>query len=101
MPFDPIAWDKRLIGEPKGVEILQHLRELVAASSSIDQETLEPQIKALAELQGVKLGVCINALRIALTGKATGLGIFDTFSILGRDRALARIDRCLERAHAL
>ncbi|MEI8212068.1 MAG: glutamate--tRNA ligase [Planctomycetota bacterium] len=100
MPFDPIAWDKRLIGEPKGVEILQHVRDLVAASSSIDQETLEPQIKAMAESQGVKLGVCINALRVALTGKATGLGIFDTFSILGRERALVRIDRCLAQARA-
>jgi glutamyl-tRNA synthetase len=82
------------------VEILQHVRDLVAASSSIDQETLEPQIKAMAESQGVKLGVCINALRVALTGKATGLGIFDTFSILGRERALVRIDRCLAQARA-
>jgi glutamyl-tRNA synthetase len=98
LPIDEAVLQERLIGEPGGVEMLRALRELVMRSESLEQAELEPQIKQLAADKQVKLGVCINALRIALTGKGTGLGIFDAFLILGRERALARIDRCLAKA---
>ena len=45
----------------------------------------------------VKLGQVIHAVRVAVTGKSIGLGLFDTLAILGRERCLARIDRALER----
>ena len=37
----------------------------------------------------------IHALRVAVTGKAVGFGMFETLAILGRERCLARIDRAL------
>lgn len=98
MAIDPAVLEKRLLGEPQGVAVLTALRALLASAPSLEQSELEPQIKALAESQGAKLGVCINALRVALTGKATGLGIFDALAILGRERSLARIDRTLAMA---
>ena len=95
LAIDSGLLEKRVVGENHGIEVLKALREIVATEDPFDQATLEPKIKALAESMGVKLGVCINALRIALTGKGTGLGIFDAFAILGRERSLSRIDRCL------
>ena len=38
----------------------------------------------------------MHAVRVAVTGKAVGFGLFDTLAILGRERCLARIDRALE-----
>ena len=39
----------------------------------------------------------IHALRVAVTGKSVGFGMFETLEILGRDSSLARIDRALAR----
>jgi len=40
----------------------------------------------------------VHAVRVAVTGKAVGFGLFDTLAILGRERCLARIDRALALA---
>ena len=40
----------------------------------------------------------MHAVRVAVTGKAVGFGLFDTLAILGRERCLARIDRAFELA---
>ena len=47
--------------------------------------------------EGIKIGDIVHAVRVAVTGKAVGFGLFDTLAILGRERCLARIDRALAR----
>jgi glutamyl-tRNA synthetase len=44
------------------------------------------------------MGDIVHAVRVAVTGKAVGFGLFDTLAILGRERCLARIHRALEMA---
>ena len=36
-----------------------------------------------------------DAVRVAVTGKGVGFGLFETLAILGRERCLERIDRAL------
>ena len=48
--------------------------------------------------EGIKIGEIIHAVRVAVTGKSVGLGLFDTLAILGRESALRRIDRALAKA---
>jgi glutamyl-tRNA synthetase len=43
------------------------------------------------------VGQLIHALRVAVTGKPVGFGMFETLAILGRDRVLRRLDRVLAR----
>jgi glutamyl-tRNA synthetase len=40
-------------------------------------------------------GQIIHALRVAVTGKGIGLGMFETLEILGKSRTLKRIDQAL------
>jgi glutamyl-tRNA synthetase len=47
---------------------------------------------------GKKIADIVHPLRVALTGKSVGIGLFDTLEILGREHSLARIDRAIERA---
>jgi glutamyl-tRNA synthetase len=47
--------------------------------------------------QGIKIGQIIHAVRVAVTGKAVGFGLYETLSILGRDLCLARIDAARAR----
>ena len=51
----------------------------------------EAAVKALADVEGLKLGKLAQPLRAALTGRATSPGIFDVLVLLGQDESLARI----------
>jgi glutamyl-tRNA synthetase len=95
LEIDPDLLAKRIANEPGAKEALTAIRCAIATSEVLDQATLEPWIKAYAADKGLKLGVCINALRAALTGKSTGLGVFDYIDLLGRERCLTRIDRAV------
>ena len=46
--------------------------------------------------KGVGMGKAAQPVRVAVAGRAVSPGIVDTLLILGREKALARIDRCLE-----
>jgi glutamyl-tRNA synthetase len=50
--------------------------------------------KFLDEKQ-IKPAEVIHALRVAATGKAVGLGMFETLELLGKERTLRRIERTL------
>ena len=45
----------------------------------------------------IAIGRIIHAVRVAVTGKAVGFGLFEGLEILGREACLARIDRALAR----
>ncbi len=94
---DQEAFQKRLASEPIAIAALRDFRTVLEAADSMTHAALEPQLKQFVEQRGIKLGVCISALRIAVTGKSNGLGIFDYFEILGKQETLKRIDRCLTR----
>jgi nondiscriminating glutamyl-tRNA synthetase len=63
---------------------------------SFEADELEPPLRALAEQRGWKAGDLFMAIRVAVTGRTATPPLFDTLVALGRDRALARIDRALE-----
>jgi len=96
--YDQAGFDKRVRAEPQAIELLEETRSLVRACEPWSPEALEGQIKAMVETRGQKLGICINAIRLALTGKTSGVGVFDAFGILGKESSEARIDRCIQIA---
>jgi glutamyl-tRNA synthetase len=49
------------------------------------------------EDRDLKFGQLIHPLRVAVTGKAIGFGLFETLAILGQARCLQRIDQVLDR----
>lgn len=97
LAMDEALFQKRLASDPAAISALQAIRLELEDATDFSAATLEPHLKAFIESQGLKLGTCVNALRVALTGKSNGLGIFDYFDLLGKSESLARIDRCLER----
>jgi glutamyl-tRNA synthetase len=45
----------------------------------------------------ISLGQIIHAVRVAVTGRPEGFGMFETLEIAGKERTLRRIDRALAR----
>jgi glutamyl-tRNA synthetase len=50
---------------------------------------------AFLEEQGVKIGDVVHAVRVAVTGKGVGPGLYDCLELIGKSSCLTRIDRAL------
>ena len=100
LPYDEKAFQKRILKPADAVSLLAKFRAVLAEAESFDTATLEELLRQFVEQQGIKMGQIIHAVRVAVTGKPVGFGLFETLAILGRDRSLKRIDRCLALAQA-
>jgi glutamyl-tRNA synthetase len=95
--FDEKAFDKRLRKPADAADLLKGFRERLAAAETFDAPALETLLKDYVEERGIKIGQIIHALRVAVTGKAVGFGVFETLAVLGQERCLLRIDRALSQ----
>jgi glutamyl/glutaminyl-tRNA synthetase len=94
--LDPAALAKDFSAENK--PRVQKLRDTFAKLETFDAASLEAALKAVAAECGVKAGPLVHPTRIACTGNAAGPSLYHLLEILGRDRALARLDRALAAA---
>jgi glutamyl-tRNA synthetase len=97
MPFDEKPFQQRLRDAPEAVGLLKAVREQLVTVDPFDSATLDKLVHDFVESNGIKIGQIVHALRVAVTGKSVGVGLFDALAILGRDRTLRRIDRALNR----
>jgi glutamyl-tRNA synthetase len=75
--------------------LAHHLNALADAYRSLepfDETRTEATLRQVAESGGVKAGTLIHATRIALTGRAVSPGLFETLVLIGRERAVARLE---------
>ena len=97
LALEDAAFDKHL-GKPAARDLLARYRDRLAAAACFDAAALDAFTHRFVEEQGIKIGEIIHAIRVAVTGKAIGLGLFDAMAILGEQSVLARIERSLARA---
>jgi glutamyl-tRNA synthetase len=95
LEFDEKAFKKRFKNAPDSVKLLRKFQDRLATVEPFDVATTEAALNEFVEAEGVKLGEVIHTLRVAVTGKPKGPGMFDCVALLGRDRCLARIQRAL------
>jgi nondiscriminating glutamyl-tRNA synthetase len=89
----PKRWDTATT-----VDALRAARHTIANAGpvSFEADELEPALRRLAEERDWKAGDLFMAIRVAVTGRTATPPLFDTLVALGRDRALARLDRAVE-----
>ncbi len=98
LEYNPDDFRKRVIQPPEALPLLTELREELASAEVFSASELEKLVHAFVEKRGLKLSQIIHALRVAVTGKTVGFGMFDILAILGKERVLRRIDRALALA---
>jgi glutamyl-tRNA synthetase len=96
--YDETGFRKRIVEQEDAARLLGDFRDLLAKTTNWDAANLEVVLKQFCASMNVKVGQVIHALRIAVTGKTTGFGMFDTLSILGQEKSINRINRALESA---
>ena len=93
--YDPEAARKDFTPENK--PRITRLREALAKLEPFEADPIGATLKAVAQELGVKAGVLVHPTRLACCGNTAGPSLYHLLAILGKDRALARIDRALER----
>jgi glutamyl/glutaminyl-tRNA synthetase len=84
------------IEKAEGIKPL--LAKLVAAieGSGFDSaQKAEQVVHDFCESSGIKLKQIIHALRVSVTGRSGGFGMFDTLAVLGQQKVVDRIKRVL------
>ena len=59
-------------------------------------ESTQAVVEAVAQRLDLKVGKVAQPLRVALTGDSASPGIGQTLVLVGRDKALRRIDRAIQ-----
>ena len=95
--YDDKAFQKRLIKPPEVRQLLVDFQVQLNQLEDFSTVSLEQTLRSFVEQQQIKIGQLIHALRVAVTGKAVGFGLFETLAILGKQRCLKRLDRTLAK----
>jgi glutamyl-tRNA synthetase len=93
--LDPKAAAKHLTAGEGGA--LAELRKRLAALPQWTATAIHETLTALAAERGVALGKLAQPLRVAVTGGTVSPPIDATVALLGRERALRRLDRAIDR----
>lgn len=85
--MDPAAQAKAA----KDAGILPEVIAAFEALDSWDAESLKNTLIMVGEARGLKLGKAQAPVRVAVTGRAVGLPLFESLEVLGREQTLARL----------
>ncbi|MEJ2536374.1 MAG: glutamate--tRNA ligase [Calditrichia bacterium] len=78
-------------------ELVSHLEK----TAEFNPETLEQQVRDLAEKHGLAAGRVIHPLRLALSGRTATPGLFEVMEMLGKDTVLRRLEIFLKSRDVL
>jgi glutamyl/glutaminyl-tRNA synthetase len=100
LEYEADAVKKHLKGEDLAARLTE-LHETLAKTEPFDVTTSEAALRALAEARGLGAGKLIHPLRLALTGRGSSPPVFDVAVVLGKERALKRLQRLIDRLASL
>jgi glutamyl-tRNA synthetase len=88
---DPAAKEK-FWKEPAKIKILLgQTADTLSRVADWSHDPCDHATRAVAEAAGVKAGLLINAVRVAIVGQAVAPPLFDTMVVLGKERVLRRL----------
>jgi len=94
-PFDEKAVAKRLKGE--GVPaLLEEVAAAVEAMPAFTVEALDALVHGMGEAKGCGMGPLVHPIRVAVSGRTEGPGLFEMLWLLGKERVLARLRAAAE-----
>ena len=93
--YDPEAVKKRL-KKNYVPSLLIKIREKVKTYPCLKKEVLEKDLRKMAEELSLSFSQVFHPLRVALTGRMVGPGLFELAEVLGREEVIRRIERTLK-----
>jgi len=93
--YDPEAAAKQFTAENR--RRVEAVRAAFAGLEPFDAAGIETALKGTAAALGVKVGVLVHPMRLALTGAPSGPSLYHLVEVLGKKTVLGRIDLALTR----
>ena len=82
------------------MEALERVETALAEVDLEDEAAAEARFRALAEELGLKAGQLFMPIRVAVTGRTESPGLFGTLRVVGRERAIKRVQQAVEALKA-
>lgn len=92
--YDPAAVEK-VLRKQGGLAVLADVRPVLEQVSDWSATAIEHVVQAFCTEKNLGLGKVAQPIRVALSGTTISPPIFQSLEFLGRDKTLARIDRCI------
>ncbi|RYG47850.1 glutamate--tRNA ligase [bacterium] len=97
-PMDPKA-EAKWLKQPHAPELFRYILSKLDESGVETVSHYEAMLREFQTQKGFeKLGPVVHPVRVALTGKTFGPGLYELMSVLGRDRIRTRLERVLRSA---
>jgi glutamyl-tRNA synthetase len=93
--YDQKAVEKKL--KPEVFQTLEKIAEIFQTLKPFDAETVNQALHDFVEQGGLKFGDVMPPLRIAVSGQQSGPDLAPVLAILGKEKAIARIRKTIER----
>ena len=90
--FDEDAVAKHLSGKT-AAGYLDAMGQLLGTLEPFDEGTVEAAVRGLAERLAIKAGALMHPIRVALVGRTTSPGLFESLVLIGRAQSIARLAR--------
>lgn len=92
-PMDENALETHLHPYPELAGILRQIGQGLSQLEDFHKASVESYLKQALKTIGIKPGILVNGIRVALTGQAKGPEFMDSLMLLGRERVLERLAR--------
>ncbi|NLB34674.1 MAG: glutamate--tRNA ligase [Elusimicrobia bacterium] len=93
--YDTKAVTKRL--KKEGVrDVLEGIIPILQKEQEFTKDGLEKAFRVFCEDKGIGAGKLFHPVRVAVSGRTTGPGVFELLEFLGKDRVLERIEVALK-----
>lgn len=95
----PTSYDERVISKKWNatvVDILSDLKLAIQNMSTINSIEAKESLNQVLEIKGVKIGMIMQSLRVALTGKGSGPDLMEIMEILGPEEVCLRISKAID-----
>lgn len=79
---------------------LSALKEALANAENWNLETVESLTREVGVRYGLEKGNLTHPVRVAISGREIGPGLFEMMTLLGRERVLARLEHAVELCRA-
>ena len=91
--------ERKWFRRPGAADLLAAVRTTLEGVTSFDEKTVEAAVREVGERSG-GAGPVIHSLRLAVTGRTVGPGLFALMAVLGKEAVLRRLRRAEERVRS-
>jgi glutamyl-tRNA synthetase len=88
---------KKFLSTEQQKNILKEILEEFKNIESFDKITLEEKIRNFCQRKGYKTSDVFHPIRVTVSGRKEGIGLFDLLELLGKKRVLNRINIALNK----